>query len=334
MHRTLINPFYAGILRWNNQDLPGAHEPMITIEEHDQVRRALSRKGKPTPQKRTFPFTGLIRCGECGFMVTAEMKSKPNGRSYLYYHCSKRRLDYMCKQPSVTGDELQRMLLAMLRNTALPSRMYDFFFEALAQKQIEARGEHDAQSRALQRAVDETTQATTSLTHLKIRSLISDEEFVRERQGLQRELLRLKEAQKIASNPGTWFEPTQMLVSFGSEAAKWFEVTDDRTKRLILKSVGSNYTLTDKKLSVEARKPFVWVSKSDTCLRWRGAVEDVGSIEKMPSRQQMSRMLKRLREMSVSRDPEFLETIALVRKVMEMQASYQFSSFNGRPQDI
>ena len=39
------------------------------------MQTLLGRKGNPRPQTRqVFPFTGLIRCGECDGMVTAEEK--------------------------------------------------------------------------------------------------------------------------------------------------------------------------------------------------------------------------------------------------------------------
>lgn len=74
IHRLLTNPFYAGMLIWNNQCHRGAQEPIINMEEYERVQRMLRRPGKPAPQKRDFPLTGIIRCGECGFMVTAETK--------------------------------------------------------------------------------------------------------------------------------------------------------------------------------------------------------------------------------------------------------------------
>src|SRR5258708_6057334 len=65
VHRLLTNSFYAGLLVWTGETHQGAHEPMITLEEYDRVRSLLTKPGKSTPIRHTFPFTGLIRCGEC-----------------------------------------------------------------------------------------------------------------------------------------------------------------------------------------------------------------------------------------------------------------------------
>jgi hypothetical protein len=48
---------------------------MITEAEYDKVQTLLGRDGNPRPQSQLeFAFTGLIRCGECDRMVTAEEK--------------------------------------------------------------------------------------------------------------------------------------------------------------------------------------------------------------------------------------------------------------------
>ena len=71
----------------------GAHPPMVSGDEFARVQRLLGREGHPQPQKLEWAFTGLIRCGLCGSLVTAERKVKRykgSGltREYSYYHCA------------------------------------------------------------------------------------------------------------------------------------------------------------------------------------------------------------------------------------------------------
>lgn len=49
---------------------------MITEEEFDRVQKLLGRKGRPRPKRHRFAFTGLMNCGTCGAMITAEEKIK------------------------------------------------------------------------------------------------------------------------------------------------------------------------------------------------------------------------------------------------------------------
>ncbi|MGD0904704.1 MAG: recombinase family protein [Terracidiphilus sp.] len=63
----LTNPFYAGILELEGKTYPGKHKAMITFEEFDLVQKLLGRPGRPR-QTRSFSYTGMIRCGECGLL--------------------------------------------------------------------------------------------------------------------------------------------------------------------------------------------------------------------------------------------------------------------------
>jgi hypothetical protein len=69
-----------------------------------------------------------------------------------------------------------------------------------------------------------------------------------------------------------------MFISLSNRAVSWFTEGDDQVKRLILEIVGSNLALMDRKLSIEARKPFrAWSQKpsfSELC----GAIEDVRTL--------------------------------------------------------
>src|ERR1019366_2929938 len=114
LYRILTNPFYAGILEREGPTYPGKHPPIVTLDEFDRVQELLGRPHRPRAKTRAFAFTGLIRCGECGFAVTAEEKTNRWGSHYTYYHCSRRRLDYRCHQPYVQVADLERQVVQFL----------------------------------------------------------------------------------------------------------------------------------------------------------------------------------------------------------------------------
>lgn len=106
VYRLLTNIFYAGIIDYDGTRYKGNHKPMITIEEFDRVQRLLGAKGKPQPKTREFSFTGNIRCGHCGCLVTAETKSKyvkasNETKSYTYYRCTRRKTGTICTQKPI-----------------------------------------------------------------------------------------------------------------------------------------------------------------------------------------------------------------------------------------
>ena len=82
--------------RWGCE---GVFEPrwgIVQIQDLELVRSHLIHTRKAAPKRIEFPFTGLIRCGECRSMVTAELKVNRHGKQYIYYHCTRSRPE--CQQ--------------------------------------------------------------------------------------------------------------------------------------------------------------------------------------------------------------------------------------------
>jgi hypothetical protein len=302
VHRLLTNPFYAGLLIWTGQSHEGAHEPLVTLDELDRVKNLLTKPGKPTPQRRTFPFTGLIRCAECGFMVTAEDKTNRYGKSYTYYHCTKRRLDYRCGQPSISSMHLDAAMRAFLGELGVPKSLHDWGVQQVTKARAGVQEEHAQHKKSLQRVQEETRKALSNLTTLRIREMISDEDFSSQRESLLRDQLRLRNDLALADQGNQWFEPAHILLSFSRRAMDWFEYGGDTIKRRIIMATGSNLLLKDKVLSIEATKPFCWLSTGATRSTLRAGLNAVSTLYEQ-------------------RDPEFLKTLELVKQITrEMEA--------------
>jgi len=278
IHRILTSPFYAGLLVWNGETFKGAHQPMISLDEFERIQKRLRRPQKEQPAKQTFPFTGLIRCGECGFAVTAEMKVKPSGRTYVYYHCTKRRLDYRCPQKSVSADDVDGMLHKFLRKTRIQPRTLDLLLQICQSDRQAGNATIDAQRKALQQALDDCQRSLKNLTTLRIRELIQDEEFVTQRETLQREAIRAEQNLRNIDDQDSWFEPVTELFSFCSRAVDLYSTDDDAIKRQIVKTVGSNATLKDQKLNIEAKKPLFRCGSTRSIYKLRAAVDKVRTL--------------------------------------------------------
>ena len=126
MYKMFRHPFYYGVIERNvegeRRRYTGAHQPVVTEEEFWRVQKNLGNP-VPKPHRKQFPFTGMMRCGECGSVITAEEKIKLSGKSYTYYRCTKKCKDKRCQQSPVTGSELEAQFLPVLESITIPQTL-------------------------------------------------------------------------------------------------------------------------------------------------------------------------------------------------------------------
>ncbi|MCS7151349.1 MAG: recombinase family protein [Endomicrobia bacterium] len=76
----LKNHFYYGVFKFNGEVYQGSHELIISKKLFDSVQQVMNNRGKKKrKRKHEFAFSGLMRCGNCGCMITAE---KQKGLNY------------------------------------------------------------------------------------------------------------------------------------------------------------------------------------------------------------------------------------------------------------
>jgi len=267
---------------------------MITLEEFDRVQQTLNDNYRPKPKTHCFTYTGLIRCGECGLSVTAEEKINRYGYHYTYYRCTKKRLTPKCAQRSIEVDELEKQVLEFLKEITISDKFHSWALTQLEKARAERSDSIEKIGPSLQNAVDATSKELENLTRLRLRDLITDNEFVSQRQRLELERLKLQQNLEKLKQTSSWLEPARLFISLSNRAISWFTAGDVETKRLVLEITGSNLLLKDKKLLIEAAKPFrrggIKSSFSQRC----PLVDDVRTFFADPSFEDKVRKLKRL----------------------------------------
>ena len=261
LYRIFTNPFYMGIITHQGQEYFGTHKQMITSDEFDRAQSILGRKGKARPKKHLFPFTGIIKCGECGCMITAEIKKKliketNEVKEYTYYHCTHRKKESNCSQKKSLREEyLEAQIIEKIETLTIIPEFKDWALEVLRTNndaEIETRTSiYEMQQKALNKAQNELD----NLTKMRYRDLIDDNEFMKEKQAIQQEIKKLRsqieETEKRADN---WIEVTEEIFEFAVNARERFIKGDFETKKDIINKLGSNWTLNDGKVSMEAHK--------------------------------------------------------------------------------
>ena len=97
--KVIINPIYKGFVHFNGEQFKGEHQALVSAEIWSKANQ-LMKPIKPRPAEfakdtHIHLLKGLLKCGECGTIITpypAGKKDK-NGHPYLYYACG-RVVDY------------------------------------------------------------------------------------------------------------------------------------------------------------------------------------------------------------------------------------------------
>jgi site-specific DNA recombinase len=283
VYKILTNSFYAGVIEREGRTFQGKHPRMITLKEFERVQQLLGRPRPPRPRTRHFAFTGMIKCGECGFAVTAEEKVNRYGYHYTYYHCTKRRLDYRCRQPSLSLSNLEQQLIHFLEKLTPPDDLHSWAIHELKKVVRQKAKAKDAQLHSIEQSEAATSRELSNLTALRLRDLITDAEFVTQRQRLEREQIRLTQSKQTIQQSSSWFEPAKHLIVFNNEAVSRFRGAKSQTKRLIVQMTSSNLVLENGILSIDAKKPFRTWTERATYSHMGAFVEDVRTAVSDPS---------------------------------------------------
>jgi site-specific DNA recombinase len=294
------NPFYYGWYEYpigSGKWYGGKHEPMVTKAEFDQVQALLGRKGNPRASKHlTFSYTGLIRCGECDGMITAEEKrqvicsncrlkfvyssrdlcpgcqtpiaemSGPLFLHYIYYHCAKRKT--ACKQRSLEVLKLERKIMKKLGRIHISAEFKAWAFEYLREIYEEDVKTNHSIGQSRDKAYADCLKRLESLVKLKTSpensdgSMLSDEEYSRERRKLLEEKAGLDNPGEMKRRAQHALRESEATFDFAHAACQKFIEGDFRAKKQIFANLGSNLILLDKELIIEAKEPLVLIEKS------------------------------------------------------------------------
>jgi len=122
IQRLLSNPFYYGAFVFKGELYQGIHKSAITKKLFEECQRVMKDKSRPKKKSiRECPFRGLLKCGECGYAITADTKVKKSGRTYTYYHCTKKGTGPKCSQPYIREENLAEQISKLIQKVSLSS---------------------------------------------------------------------------------------------------------------------------------------------------------------------------------------------------------------------
>ncbi len=276
------NPFYYGAIKWKGkiyepETLPkeNRHKAITDKKLFEKVQEILNNKSKPRKQVHNHRYTGIIRCGECGSMITAEIH-----KGVVYYRCTKKKKEGMpkCSQPYLIEDDLEKQIKETIRQYAIPQDFVKWALEVLNSNNEKESSTRKAILTQQRKQLAGIEQQLEGLLKMKISAsnangeLLSDNEYMDQKKKLIKEKEIIKE--KIADKEQTannWLDQCEEFFDFAvSCEKKWLVGGLEENKMIFSLMFGSNATLYNKKLLVQGEKPLCKAVCFDNLCDWRG----------------------------------------------------------------
>ncbi|MFH1479132.1 MAG: recombinase family protein [Candidatus Omnitrophota bacterium] len=236
----LRNPFYYGVMRFKGELFEANHPPLVSKKLFDTVQEVLKRKAKPIKKGAIkFAFTGLIKCGECGAYITAEIH-----KGHTYYRCTKKIVK--CSQKFLREEALLSQINKAILKIFIDNETKDKMMNRLGEL---SNGESKASSSLSRQAHDKLKEFDIKierLIDLYISKEISQEEYQKKKAKLLNDKKELQERLgEIDQTSGGWLEPSKNFITTCNQAGSIAWQGNLSLKREILKILGSNFILKD-----------------------------------------------------------------------------------------
>jgi hypothetical protein len=138
----------------------------------------------------------------------------------------------------------------------LPDTFHQWVVHRLERTIRQKERDQATEKDSLLRAQAATTRELQNLTKLRIRELLTDDEYTKVRAELERQQLGFTQKLGALAKRDGRFAPSQSIVSFNNCLIDRFQKGNLQQKRMILATIGSHPVLVDKKLNIDVKKPF------------------------------------------------------------------------------
>jgi site-specific DNA recombinase len=261
--RMLENPFYTGTFQWNGVLYKGQHTPLISSDLFERIQAVLGNRSKPKYRKRSFAYGGLLVCGKCGCMVTAELKK---GR-YTYYHCT--QSGNSCDELYYREEHLAPQFDALVKGITIDPSIRDWLTKALKESHQDESVYHQE---ALGRLHAELKKIKNRLDQLYIDKLDGtvSETFWLEKSRLweadQSRIMTQIHAHQVADH--RYYDSGVKLLELASKAHKLYQKQLPSEKNKFLRILLSNCTLQGGTLRPVYKKPFDILARGMETSKW------------------------------------------------------------------
>ena len=258
--KMLSNPFYFGLMNYGKDSVMGTHTPLVSKRNFDLVQEKLAKRDNKRPHTNNFPFTGFIKCAECGSYITAEkhFKNYPKTRGeieYTYYRCTKKKKS--CSQLYLNSTNLETQLRDIVGSLSLKELWANKLLEMLKKDEEKEVKFAKRELTKLSFSLDIIEKKLDKLLEGYLEEIVESQNYLsKKKELLQTKALIQEKIDEVRKEGTIWVEPMRVFLKEAVETAKIaHENNNCKDLAIFAKKVGSNYLLKDKRISFSPNSP-------------------------------------------------------------------------------
>jgi len=248
----LKTPFYCGQILVMGKLYKGNHEPLITVAQYRRVQAIKSRRYGKKNTKHGHPYRGLIHCGHCKSLLTAEKQ-----RQQVYYRCHTSG----CPGRTIREDRLMQSIARALTEVQIQPKDQGKISSKL-KAWLEDGGQKDME-RSLRLRISDIHAKQERLTDLLVEGTINQDAFKLRQDNLAFDMEHLRGELKALQQRRLNLEDYEELVAISVSLRDAFENADIAAKRQLLRNTFSQVELVDGELVCAPAAWLKGIAKAD-----------------------------------------------------------------------
>ncbi len=280
IRKMLTNKFYIGIFMYAGEYHEASHKCFVSKKLFEAVQKHLTETESPRKRKHYFPFIGMARCGECGSGITAESHTKYYKRTdriatYNYYRCTKKL--GICHQKGVfRQDEFEKQLRDSVSDVTIPGSWgtkWLNWLEKDRENETKLASENAIRLELEQRDIE---GKLNKLLDGYLEEIVDSEIYKQKKNELFEQKLKLQEKIALTKEKGSdWIKPFEEFIKRSINCGKIAHVKNNSDELAFVgKNVGSNFFLSNLRLTAEYKKGFDTVFSEHARIRARTRISD------------------------------------------------------------
>ncbi len=286
VYEVLTNPFYYGEMCVKGEIIPHIYEPLVSKELFNKVQDIFIKNGTHNRTnikeiaKNCYIFRKMIRCKECGCLITPEKKIKKSGREYVYLRCGNSKK--VCHQGVVNEkDIIEQLKTEVLDKLTLPLPLQETLKNQLL-KNLNDTSQFNAMFKAkITNKINELKVKEDNLLDFYLEEKLPQSTYETKKAAIDKEMDELKASvEKYKTIDGNMKEAITKVVSMAVNISNIFDKATPDKQNQLLRLLITDCQLNGKRLEYKLKTPFDKLIACKNYQDWsRVAVDNLGEFE-------------------------------------------------------